>query len=308
MMIDELRSFIAVIDAASLTRAATGLYVSQSTVSKRIQRLEAMLGATLFDRNAKPPRPTALAARIYEQAVPLLRALEQLHDIARDDAAPAGLLRFGLPQVLADIAMFDAVVAMKQRFAALEVKVLADRSTRLQPMLERGALDAAMLMLPAGAPLPEGTTGSLVTRFDVKVVQSAAQPLADRRATMASLAAHEWILNPDGCGYRAALERALADHGHALRLGVDTYATETQLRLVASGLGLGLVPQAVLNASPWGRQLRVIEVEDFALTLDIWLAFPQQLGNFKRAVAVLAESVAASFAALARQGKARRAG
>ncbi|MBN3725013.1 LysR family transcriptional regulator [Burkholderia sp. Ac-20379] len=304
-MIDELRSFIAVIDAASLTRAATGLYVSQSTVSKRIQRLEAMLGATLFDRNAKPPRPTALAGRIYEQAVPLLRALEQLHDIARDDAAPSGMLRFGLPQVLADIAMFDAVVAMKQRFPALEVKALTDRSTRLQAMLERGQVDAAMLMLPDGAALPDGVTGSLVTRFDVKVVQSAAKPLADRRAAMAALAAHEWILNPDGCGYRAALERALADQGHTLRLGVDTYATDTQLRLVASGLGLGLVPQAVLKASPWRRQLRVIEVDDFDLQLDIWLAFPQQLGNFKRAVAVLAESVAASFAEQARLGKAR---
>lgn len=304
-MIDELRSFIAVIDAASLTRAATGLYVSQSTVSKRIQRLEAMLGATLFDRNAKPPRPTALASRIYEQAVPLLRALEHLHDIARDDAAPSGVLRVGLPQVLADIVMFDAVVAMKQRFPALEVKLLTDWSTRLQDMMERGALDAAMLMLPEGAPLPEGLTGSLVTRFDVKIVQSAAKPLADRRAAMAALSAHEWILNPDGCGYRAALERALADRGHALRLGVDTYATEMQLRLVASGLGLGLVPQGVLKASPLRRQLRVVEVDDFDLKLDIWLAFPQQLGNFKRAVAVLAESVAASFADQARQGKAR---
>ncbi|WP_414444854.1 LysR family transcriptional regulator [Burkholderia sp. 22PA0106] len=305
MMIDELRSFIAVIDAASLTRAATGLYVSQSTVSKRIQRLEAMLGATLFDRNAKPPRPTALAGRIYEQAVPLLRALEQLHDIARDDAAPVGTLRFGLPQVLADIVMFDAVVAMKQRFAALEVKLLTDWSTRLQDRIERGALDAAMLMLPEDAPLPDGLAGSRVARFDVKVVQSAAKPLAERRAAIASLAAHEWILNPDGCGYRAALERALADQGHALRLGVDTYDTDMQLRLVASGLGLGLVPHAVLKASPWRRQLRVIEAGDFDLKLDIWLVFAPQLGNFKRAVAVLTESVAASFADQARQGKGR---
>ncbi|MDC6134738.1 LysR family transcriptional regulator, partial [Burkholderia gladioli] len=91
-MIDELKSFVTVVDAASLTRAADVLCVSQSTISKRIQRLEELMGGVLFDRNAKPPLPTALAKRVYEQAVPVLRALEQLQDIAVGiDAQPDGL-------------------------------------------------------------------------------------------------------------------------------------------------------------------------------------------------------------------------
>ncbi|WP_233633198.1 LysR family transcriptional regulator [Burkholderia seminalis] len=295
MMIDELKSFIAVVDAASLTRAAEQLCVSQSTISKRIQRLEEVLGATLFDRNAKPPRPTALASRIYEQAVPVLRALNQLHDIAREDSPPSGTLRFGLPPAVADIVLFDAVMAMKERFPALDVRLLTDWSVGLQRMVENGSLDVALLMLPAGASLLGDFGCSLVTRFDVKVVQSASKPVVDARATVEALSAHGWILNPDGCGYRAALERAMANRGQRFRLSIDTYGTDLQLRLVASGLGLGLVPTDVLRASPWRARLSVVEVDDFALALDVWLVFPRHLGNLRRAVDVLAESVVASF-------------
>ncbi|GAU03997.1 LysR family transcriptional regulator [Burkholderia stabilis] len=295
MMIEELKSFIAVVDAASLTRAADQLCVSQSTISKRIQRLEEGLGATLFDRNAKPPRPTALASRVYEQAVPVLRALNQLHDIAREDSPPSGTLRFGLPQAVADIVLFDAVMTMKARFPALDVRLLTDWSVGLQRMVENGSLDVALLMLPAGASLPEDFGCSLVTRFDVKVVQSASKPVVDARATVEALSAHGWILNPDGCGYRAALERAMANRGQRFRLSIDTYGTDMQLRLVASGLGLGLVPTDLLRASPWRSQLSVVEVGGFALALDVWLVFPRALGNLRRAVDVLAESVAASF-------------
>jgi DNA-binding transcriptional LysR family regulator len=85
------QSFVAVIEEASLTRAADVLCISQSAVSKRIQRLEEVLGAELlFDRNSKPPKPTSLANRIYEESLPLLKAFERLLDLPREDAAPTG--------------------------------------------------------------------------------------------------------------------------------------------------------------------------------------------------------------------------
>ncbi|MBI0328438.1 LysR family transcriptional regulator [Burkholderia plantarii] len=294
-MIDELKSFVTVVDEASLTRAADHLCVSQSTISKRIQRLEEIMGGVLFDRNAKPPRPTALANRVYEQAVPVLRALEQLQDIAREDSPPSGTLRFGLPQVVADVVLFDAVTSMKRRFPELDVQLLTDSSLDLQDRMEDGSLDVAMLMLPSGAALPGATEGTRVARFDVKVVQSADQPLVARKARMESLAGHGWILNPDGCGYRAALERAMADKGQAFRLSIDTYGTDMQLRLVASGLGLGLVPADILRASRWHRRLSVVDVGDFALMLDVWLVHPRYVGNLRLAVEVLRQSITASF-------------
>ncbi|PLZ02797.1 LysR family transcriptional regulator [Burkholderia sp. WAC0059] len=302
-MLDELKSFVAVVDDASLTRAADRLCVSQSTVSKRIQRLEALLGTALFDRNSKPPKPTAVASRIYGQVVPLLRGFEQLFHLANEDAPPSGLLRFGFPQVVADMALPDAVTAMKAAFPALDVRWQTDWTTGLLRRLETGALDAAVLMLATGAPLPDELAARRMLTFNVVVVQSRDKPLVKGRMPIRSLADCEWILNPEGCGYRAALERAMAGAGAPLRLGVDTHAGDMQMRLVSAGLGLGLVPREMLEASPWKSRLAVVDVRDFALTIDVWLAHPHAVGNLRRAVEVLADAVSSS---LARPRAARR--
>ncbi|WP_207005365.1 LysR family transcriptional regulator [Trinickia mobilis] len=307
-MIDDLKSFVAVINEASLTRAADTLCVSQSTISKRIQRLEELLGVELFDRSTKPPRPTALANRVYEQAVPLLRALGHLLDLAREDAAPSGTLRLGLSQMVADVVLFDAAMAMKEQFPALAVRSRTEPGTELQRMVENGSLDVAVLMLPPRSSLPDDLIARPVGTFDVKIVQSAAKPLVKRKATIRSLADHDWILNPDGCRLRATLEHAMGGGGGYLRLRVDTYSTNTKLRLVAAGLGLGLVPLDLLHASAWRNQLSVVDVSDFAPSLDLWLVFPQHLGNLTRAAEALAQSISASFARQAAESFRQRGG
>jgi DNA-binding transcriptional LysR family regulator len=294
-MIDDLKTFVTVIHEASLTGAANVLCVSQSAISKRIQKLEELLGVDLFDRVSKPPRPTAIASRVYEQAVPLLGAWSHLLDIANEHAPPTGVFRFGLPQAVADVALFDAVIAMKNRFPALEVKLSTDWSPALLRSAEQGHLDAAVLMLPLGARLGERLTTRQIATLDVKVVQSRAKPLVKPKSSMRSLASHGWILNPDGCGYRAALRQAMELAGQPLKLSVDTYATDVQMRLVSAGLGLGLVPLDVLRVSPYRDQLQVLQISDFKLLLGVWLVHSHQTGNLKHAIDTLAESLTNCF-------------
>ena len=294
-MIDDLKTFVTVIDEASLTRAADILCVSQSAISKRIQRLEQLLGAELFDRDSKPPRPTALANRVYEQAVTLLGAWSHLLDVAHEGAAPSGTFRFGLPHAVADATLFDAVLKMNELFPALEIRLHTEWSPALQQATEQGQLDAAVLMLPEGTELSHGLTGRQIVTFEVKVIQSADKPLVKRKSSIRSLVGQGWILNPDGCGYRAALERSMEAAGQRLRISVDTQATNTQLRLVGAGLGLGLVPLDVLRTSPYRDQLEILDVSDFKLSLGVWLVYPRQTGNLKPAIDALTESLCASF-------------
>jgi DNA-binding transcriptional LysR family regulator len=294
-MIDDLRSFVTVIEEASLTRAAAKLCVTQSAVSRRIQRLEELLGAELFDRNSKPPRVTALAARIYEQAVPVLRNLDRLLDMPREGATPFGTLRVGLPQTVAELVLYDAVVDIKSAFPMLDVRLLTDWSSGLHRMIEGGSIDAAVLMLPSGATPVEELAGRYMATFKVLAVQSKAQPLVEGPTTVKALATRDWILNPQGCGYRAALERAMNETARSLRLSVDTHGIDMQLRLVSAGLGLGLVPETVLARSTLKDRLSVVEIADFSLSFDIWLVFPHQLGALRRAVELLGDSMIRSF-------------
>lgn len=100
-------------------------------------------------------------------------------------------------------------------------------------------LDAATLMLPSGGSPPDSLHGRRIATLDVEVIQSKHRPLVGERTPVSALAEVEWILNPQGCGYRAALQRAIEGAGRQIRMGVDTHGTDMQLRLVAAGLGLG---------------------------------------------------------------------
>jgi len=110
------------------------------------------------------------------------------------------------------------------------------------------------------------------------------------------LAKQDWILNPIGCGYRAGLESAMGKEDHTLRVAVDTYGTEVQLRMIASGLGLGLAPRSVLRASASCDEIAVVDATGFAMQLDIWLIHLTEFGNLKRAIETLTATVADDFA------------
>ena len=294
-MLEELKAFTAVIDRTSLTKAADALALTQSAVSRRVQALEEMLGATLLDRSSRPPTATAVGRRVYQSATALLRDLERLMSISSDDGEPSGTLRLGLPQVVADVALFDIALGLKAAFPGLDLRCHTEWSSGLQRQVASGDLDAAAVMVPSGSAQPTGARGSVIATLDVLVVQSRQAPVVAQSVTMADLAEQQWILNPQGCGYRAALQRAMEGVGGQVRLGIDLHGTETQLRLVAAGLGLGLAPTQLLAISHFLKDLCPVEVADFALKLDLWLLRAPALGNLSRALDVLGQVLVRTF-------------
>lgn len=294
-MLEELKAFTAVVDRTSLTKAADALALTQSAVSRRVQALEARLGATLLDRSSRPPTATAVGRRVYQSATALLRDLDRLMSIPNDECEPSGTLRLGLPQVVADVALFDVAVGLKAAFPGLDLRCRTEWSSGLQVQVASGDLDAATVMVPAGSAPPPGTRGHFIATLDVLVVQSQQAPIATTPVTIAHLAEQQWILNPQGCGYRAALQRAMEGAGKQVRLGIDLHGTETQLRLVAAGLGLGLAPTRLLADSRFLQDLCPVEVTDFALKLDLWLLRAPEIGNLSRALDVLGQVLVKTF-------------
>jgi DNA-binding transcriptional LysR family regulator len=294
-MLEELKAFTAVVDKSSVTKAADALALTQSAVSRRVQQLEDMLGATLLDRSSRPSTTTAVGRRVHQAATALLRDLDRLMRIPKDDGEPSGTLRLGLPQVIADVALFDIALDLKAAFPALDLRCRTEWSSGLQLAVDKRELDAAAVMVPGGSAQPTGTPGSFIATLDILVVQSRQAPFATKSVTMAELAEQQWILNPQGCGYRAALQRAMEGMGKQVRLGVDMHGTETQLRLVASGLGLGLAPTRLLVDSQFLPDLCPLDVADFALKLDLWLLRAPDLGNLDRPLDLLGQVLARTF-------------
>jgi DNA-binding transcriptional LysR family regulator len=295
-VIDNLKAFVAVIDNKSLTKAASRLCLTQSAMSRRIQQLEEALGGTLLDRTQRPPSSTALGQRVYEQSLPILRAVDDLKALTRQDALPTGTLRFGVSQAIGDVILADAVEQLSGEFPTLDVRVRAGQGASLAAEVGTGDLDAAIILMSAGTRPAAPLIGRTIATVDIAIVQSRRRPRVPKVVALADLAKQDWILNPIGCGYRAGLESAMKERDGSLRVAVDTFGTEVQLRMVASGLGLGLVPRSVIRASASRDEIEIVDAAGFAMQLYIWLVHLREFGNLRRAIERLTAMVADGFA------------
>ena len=294
-MIEDLRAFVAVVSEKSLTKAAERLHLTQSAVSRRIQQLEDQLGSAVLDRSNRPPTPTFLGSRIHEAAIPILQAVDRLRLLPKEDGSPSGTLRLGVTHAIGDAILAETIGRLKSDYPNVDVRVRSEWSNGLSDQVIEGGLDAAVILLPNGSRPTAPLVGSVLSTLDLVIVQSAERPAFKGRVSMSDLAKAGWILNPQGCGYRAELERAMGQTGETLRVLVDTYGNELQLRMIASGMGIGIIPRILLSASPRARKLRILQVTDFKLSLDIHLVHLTALGNMKKAIASLADTITTTF-------------
>src|SRR5258708_312478 len=175
-MIDNLKAFAAVIDSKSLTKAASRLFLTQSAISRRIQQLEEALGGTLLDRTRRPPSSTALGQRVYEQSLPILRAVDDLMTLTRQDAAPTGTLRFGMSQAIGDVILADAVEQLSGEFPTLDVRVRAGWGAGLAAQVSAGDLDPAICMLLPGTHPAAPWIGRTTATVDGVCLQDSRRP------------------------------------------------------------------------------------------------------------------------------------
>ena len=127
------------------------------------------------------------------------------------------------------------------------------------------------------------------------VVVCAKDALPKKPLKLADCYNQGWVLNPDGCGFRAGLQRTLSDQGLTLKVNLETFGTELQLGLVADGMGLGLVPRPLLERSVHRHLLAAMPVKDFKPVMDLWLIYPRFLGNLQGPVSSFGNLVAQSL-------------
>ncbi|MFT4247060.1 MAG: LysR family transcriptional regulator [Pseudomonas sp.] len=294
MKIDEIQAFVSVVQCQSLSVAAETLSLAQPALTRRVQNFEESMGVELLDRSTKPLRPNPTGLRVYEQCRAVLRQVEQLRALVSDDAEPSGPLRLGVPQSTGELFLLNALHELRDAHPELNIRVSTGWGSVLGTRLENGELDAAAVLAPASAAFPDGVVSVALTKMQLHVV-AARGSVPARPQPLGEIQQHGWVLNPDGCGFRAGLQRALADLGLPLVINMETFGVELQLGLVADGLGLGLVPAPMLQHSRYRDRLEVIAVRDFKPATQLWLLHQPFLGNLQRPVEAFGHTLAQRF-------------
>jgi DNA-binding transcriptional LysR family regulator len=286
-----VRSFLAVLDAGSLSGAARALRAHQPTLSRHLAELESQLGVPLFERTGRGVNPTASARAIADAARQMHEGADRLARLlARERDATTGTVRISTSEVAACWLLPPVIAELQAAEPGIQVELVA--SNALTNLLRREADIAVRMVRPA--------QGSLIARKlgDIAITAAAHDRYLARAGsprTAGDLLQHRLI----GYDRDDLLVQGFAALGQTIAREQFTLRTDDQVaygRLVASGAGIGFV--AAYNLAHWPGVRPLLPTLKIP-PLPCWLAVHREIrGNpvIRRVYDFLAEHLPAEIA------------
>ena len=259
MELRQLRHFAAVADELHFGRAAEKLGMTQPPLSQSIQRLEAELGARLFERTHRSVEMTPVGAQLLPMVREMLARVEQLPSLAqRLLLGDAGQIRLAFVTT----ADYGVLPELLHRYASdfpnVRVHLLeATSDVQIESIISE-ELDAG-IVIGAGEPLLPSSLEYLPLhheRLMLAVPVSLAQDRMGESSTaeLAAFADRPLIIFPRRVapGLHDAITGCFAARDLELDLGQEAIQMQTIVSLVSAGLGIAVVPESLKNLQRTG--------------------------------------------------------
>jgi len=265
MELSDLRIFRAVAREGGITRAAEKLNRVQSNVTTRIRQFEEKLGVELFLREGK-------RLKLSPAGITLLAYADRMLDLATEaqtavtDRLPRGPLRLGSMESAAAVRLPAALAEFGRRFPDVTIELRTGNTLELANALMAGEIDAAF----AGEPLPDGPFDMLTAYVEDLAIVTAKGITLDGPPGSPS---RVMLAFEHGCAHRKRLEDWFAARDVMPERIVELGSYHAMLGCVAVGMGVALLPAAVIPTVPAGDALQIHSLpsgKDRARTLLAW--------------------------------------
>ncbi|MEJ6396054.1 LysR family transcriptional regulator [Gymnodinialimonas sp. 2305UL16-5] len=268
---DDIRAFLAVARARTLSGAAESMGLGLATVSRRIERLETALGQPLFLRQQSGYRLTDEGTALLERAEEMEAAALSLSSGLRQEASVSGVVRLATAENLATGIILPELPRLQAKYPRMTLEIITDIAT---VNLHRRDADIALRMVkPERGNVTLQRLGTLgYGLYGAPSYIAARKQAMDANAfddddfvgwsdSFASLPAAQWI------------ERVLKSRAPT----VTTTSLATQIAACASGLGLAVLPHVLAKS----RGLICLE-RDLGIDQSIWLVTQSDLAQSSR--------------------------
>ena len=255
MTLTELRYIVAVARERHFGRAAEACFVSQPTLSVAIKKLEEELDVKLFERGSNEVSVTPLGEEIVRQAQTVIEQAAGIKEIARRGKDPvSGPLRLGVIYTVGPYLLPDLVRQAIERMPRMPLMLQENFTAKLLDMLRTGELDAAIL----AEPFPDAGL-AIAALYDepFMVAVPKKHPLARRKRIPADELKKETmlLLGTGHCFRDHVLEvcpeyAQFSSNSDGIHKSFEGSSLETIKYMVASGMGLTVVPQLSVPAEP----------------------------------------------------------
>jgi DNA-binding transcriptional LysR family regulator len=255
-----LRYFVAVAEHGGFRRAAERLHVSQPPLSQQIAQLEQRLGAALLVRSRRGIALTAAGETFLRDARMLLTELDRaVEAVRRAGAGTTGLVRLGFVGSAAYPIVPDIVRAFRAAHPEVEVRLRELSTAEQLEALAAGALDVGFARLPLDEPAVE--LEPVATEPILAALPEGHRLATKRKVRLHDLATEPFVMFPraQAPGFFDHLVNLVAATGNAPRIVQEAREMQTIMGLVASGLGVTLVPASVQAIALRGAVYRPLQ-------------------------------------------------
>lgn len=255
MTLQELRYLVALADHGHFGKAASACFISQSTLSTQVKKLEDHLGVSLFDRSLTPIVPTAMGVEVLRSARLIIAEAAHIQELTRHAHEPMSrTLRLGIIPTLGPYYLPHALSVTQAQFPQLRLLLREQMTPQLLADLANGQLDAALLALPVA-----DEQLNTLPLFDEPFLAALPAPhkMAKRKhVTLAELQQDTLLLLEEGHCLR---DQALAVCG-AQRQMEEVRATslETLRQMVGIGIGITLLPALATHSNSEQANIKVV--------------------------------------------------
>ena len=265
-----LNQFVVLADTLHFGRAAERNHVSASALSRGIQRLEAEVGATLFERDNRSVSLTAAGRAFLDYARDTLRDWEAIRNRLM---AESGVLRGEVSLYCSVTAsysfLFDILARVRQRHPQIEIKLHTGDPEDAIGRVQAGLEDMAIAARPER--LPTGLAFRLIEVSPLEFIVARDHELARKNEPAGDdLRDCPMIVSERGLA-RARVDRWFRRLGMQPSISAQVAGNEAIVSMVSLGFGGGVVPRIVLTNSPLADRVTVIAIEPALAPYEVGL-------------------------------------
>ena len=265
----QLAAVLAVAEHRSFVAAAAELHMSQPALTRTIKRVEDVLGVRLFERTTRSVRPPqagrefiAVAQRITNDLKITARSMRELSDQQRGQVIITAIMS------VANGVLPGAIAAYRRQRPGIEIHIRDGIHGSVIEDVKSGAADFGINYLQD---IPSGLTSKRLGRGSFDLVASRGSEIARSgvdRVRLEDLREVALVSMPPDSQTRRVLDATAAARGISLHHAVVVSQITTLLNFVRVGVGVGLVPSAMMTGG-LGRDLIRLSLQDPAISLDI---------------------------------------
>jgi LysR family transcriptional regulator, nitrogen assimilation regulatory protein len=270
MDLRQLRYFVGIVQAGSLSRAADHLHVAQSAISHHLATLESELDRELVTRGPKGIVLTEAGRVLYRHAEAILRQVESAkHDAMSALNVPSGRVAIGFPITLATILGYELFARIRSAYPQILLYLTDGSGALLRERLVNGRLDIAILFTsrPERGLVIEPL---LLEELIYVTADSDTSPIRIADAAQGPL-----IIPGPGSGSQRSAQDAFEKHGLTITSIAEIETLTTLRRVIASGMGNAILSWSALYDSGGKTALNYRRFADAKLTRTAALCFSE---------------------------------